>query len=63
MKYALQATLRFNTIAERDKLYDALQAVATKQFSKDDAYITKHICYHDEGKNKPCDIEVTWKPK
>lgn len=57
MKYALVVLMRFNKKAVRDRAYDAIKAKLAARFPGDDAYVEKHLCYHDEDPPKPCEIE------
>jgi len=62
MKYALQCLMRFKTAQERDKAYDYLGPRLQKQYKKDDCYLEKYKCYHDEDPVKPCEQEGEWTP-
>jgi len=57
MKWALQVLMRFDTKEERDAVAEELKKKMKKTFDKDDSYIQKHICYHDENPTKPCVVE------
>jgi len=62
VKYAMQTLSRYDTKEERDKAADSLQLNTKKTYPEDDAYIQKHICYHDEDPTKPCEVEEKWEP-
>jgi len=57
MKYAIQVLMRFDTKEERDAVAEELKKKMKKTFDKDDSFIQKHICYHDEDPTKPCVVE------
>lgn len=57
MKYAITLLVRFNTKEARDKAYEFIKARLKACYPGDDAYMEKHLCYHDETPGKPCEVE------